>query len=110
MLLDERAGSTAGEILRQRLGVLGREIANLRRQQRSIMQILNQEILYKEPTVINKERWVEIMRAAGLSEHDMHSWHIQFEKMEPAAHQEFLESLGIEPAEVEQIRQWCRTA
>jgi len=34
--------------------------------------------------MINKERWVEIMRAAGFKEKDMHNWHIQFEKMEPA--------------------------
>ena len=50
--------------------------------------------------MINKERWVEIMRAAGLTQEDMHNWHIQFEKMEPESHQEFLESLGIEAAEI----------
>ena len=58
--------------------------------------------------MIRKERWVEIMRAAGFSETDMHNWHIQFEKMEPEAHQEFLESLGIEAAEISRIREWSR--
>ena len=57
---------------------------------------------------MNKERWVEIMRAAGLKEQDMRNWHIQFEKMEPEAHQEFLESLGIETAEIEKIRERSR--
>jgi hypothetical protein len=59
--------------------------------------------------VINKERWVDIMRAAGFSEKDMRNWHAQFEKMEPEAHQEFLESLGIKPAEIEEIRKHSRS-
>ncbi len=107
-LLDGAGDSSAAEILRQRLATLGREIANLRRQQRSIVQILKQDVFQKEAVVLNKDRWVEIMRAAGLSDQDMHNWHIQFEKMEPGAHQEFLESLGIEQTEIEKIRQWCR--
>jgi MerR family transcriptional regulator, thiopeptide resistance regulator len=50
------------------------------------------------------------MSAAGLSKQDMHNWHIQFEKMEPEAHQEFLESLGIQAAEINKIREWSRNA
>lgn len=58
--------------------------------------------------MLNKERWVEIMRAAGLSEQDMHNWHVQFEKMEPEGHKEFLESLGIGTEEIQKIRKWSR--
>ena len=58
--------------------------------------------------MINKERWVEIMQAAGLNEQDRRNWHAQFEKMEPEAHQEFLESLGIQPDEINKIREWSR--
>jgi len=58
--------------------------------------------------VITKDRWVEIMRAAGLSDDDMHNWHRQFERLEPEAHQEFLESLGIEPDEIRAIRERFR--
>ncbi|MHB8902875.1 MAG: hypothetical protein ACYC6Y_29295 [Thermoguttaceae bacterium] len=57
--------------------------------------------------MITKDRWVEIMRAAGLSDDDMHNWHHQFERLEPDAHQEFLESLGISADEIQQIRQHC---
>jgi hypothetical protein len=88
--------------------VLGREIDNLKQQQRSIVQILKQKQLYEEAEVLSKERWIEIMKAAGLSKQDMHNWHIQFEKMEPEAHQQFLESLGIQPAEIEKIREESR--
>jgi len=41
----------------------------------------------------------------------MHNWHIQFERMEPEAHQEFLEfleSLGIPKGEITKIRKWRR--
>ena len=94
------------EILRRRLRTLDREIAELRRQQRCIVAILKQDSILQEIEMVNKSRWVEIMRAAGLSENDMHNWHVQFEKMEPQAHQEFLESLGIEPKEINKIREY----
>lgn len=54
--------------------------------------------------MVNKQRWVEIMKAAGLSEADMHNWHREFERLEPDAHQEFLESLGIDAGEIHKIR------
>jgi hypothetical protein len=60
--------------------------------------------------MISKERWVDIMRAAGLNDQDMQNWHRQFEKMEPEAHQEFLESLGIKAEEIAKIREWSRRA
>lgn len=109
-LLDDAEGPAAVAILRRRLQLLGREIAGLRKQQRCIVNMLKQKPLYEEAEMISKSRWVEIMRAAGLSENDMHNWHIQFEKMEPQGHQEFLESLGIEQEEIKKIRQWARTA
>ncbi len=62
-----------------------------------------------ENDMITKDRWVEIMRAAGLSDDDMHNWHRQFERLEPDAHQEFLESLGIDAGEIRQIRERCRS-
>jgi MerR family transcriptional regulator, thiopeptide resistance regulator len=107
-LLEDAGRSRTAEILQRRLQILGREILELRRQQDSIVKMLSQKPLQKEAEVINKDRWVQIMEAAGLSDDDMHNWHVQFEKMEPDAHQEFLESLGIEPAEINRIRAACR--
>jgi DNA-binding transcriptional MerR regulator len=108
-LLDNPAGNAAAAILQRRLRVLSEEIDGLRRQQRQIAGMLKQKTLQAEELeMINKERWVEIMHAAGLSQEDMQNWHMQFEKMEPEAHKEFLESLGIEPAEIARIREWSR--
>ena len=107
-LLGAAGTNAAVEILQRRLATLDREIEGMRRQQRSIVRILKQESIHKEVNVIHKERWVEIMKAAGFSKDDMQNWHVQFEKMEPEAHQEFLESLGIEPAEIIKIREHSR--
>jgi hypothetical protein len=38
----------------------------------------------------------------------MWNFHRQFERMEPEAHEEFLQSLGIEAAEISQIRATSR--
>lgn len=40
---------------------------------------------------------------------DMQNWHKEFEKLEPDAHQEFLESLNIDEQEIKQIREWSRS-
>jgi MerR family transcriptional regulator, thiopeptide resistance regulator len=109
-LLDGAAENETAEILQRRLNILSREITDLQRQQRDIVRILNQGQLIKEAGVVNKQRWVEIMKAAGFNEQDMHKWHAQFEKMEPAAHQEFLESLEIPADEIALIRERSRTA
>jgi MerR family transcriptional regulator, thiopeptide resistance regulator len=107
-LLHEPDSNAPVEILQRRLQSLDRDIAELRRQQSSIVAILKEESIYKGDEMITKERWVEIMRAAGFNEKDMHNWHHQFEKMEPDAHQEFLESLGIKSAEIAKIREYSR--
>jgi hypothetical protein len=66
--------------------------------------VVSKTFKHKEQNVVDKQRWVEIMRAAGFTEEEMREWHRQFEQMEPLAHQEFLESLGIPPAEISRIR------
>ncbi len=107
-LLSEQGVNNSVEILQRRLRSLDAGIAELRRQQRCIVEILKQESIHKEVNMINKDRWVEIMKAAGLKEQDMRNWHHQFEKMEPEAHQEFLESLGIPKVEIKKIREYSR--
>lgn len=107
-LLESPRGNVSFGILQRRLRILDHEIADLRKQQRSICELLKQKPLRQGEKMINKERWIEIMRAAGFKEEDMHNWHVQFEKMEPNAHQEFLESLGIAKAEIDAIREWSR--
>jgi MerR family transcriptional regulator, thiopeptide resistance regulator len=58
--------------------------------------------------MITKDKWVDIMRAAGFTEDDMHRWHREFEKAAPAEHQEFLEFLRIPADQIVRIRERSR--
>lgn len=106
-LLDREDNMEQERILHDQLTALEKEIQKLRHQQKAIVMLLKQPSLL-EQSMINKDRWVEIMKAAGFNEQDMKSWHQQFEKMEPEAHQEFLESLEIDKEEIARIRDWSR--
>lgn len=106
--LFERTESNLQEhILQDQFNALEREIQTLRQQQKAIVMLLKQPLLL-EQNMVNKQRWVEIMQAAGLTETDMKNWHKQFESMEPDSHQAFLESLGIDAEEIKQIRDWSK--
>ncbi|EKM20785.1 merR regulatory family protein [Vibrio harveyi] len=96
-------GKSQAEILKDHFNELEREIQNLRAQQKAIVVLLQEPQLI-EDNIVTKERWVQIMQAAGFSESDMVTWHQKFEEMEPAEHQKFLESLGIEQDEIVRIR------
>ncbi|HGY9582561.1 TPA: MerR family transcriptional regulator [Vibrio harveyi] len=96
-------GKSQAEILKDHFNELEREIQNLRAQQKAIVVLLQEPQLI-EDNIVTKERWVQIMKAAGFSESDMVTWHQKFEEMEPAEHQKFLESLGIEQDEIVRIR------
>ena len=101
-LLD-RKGISQSQILKAHFNKLEREIQLLRAQQKAIVTLL-QEPQLLEDNMVTKERWVEIMRAAGFDDQSMIKWHQKFEEMEPEEHQKFLESLGIEAGEILQIR------
>jgi MerR family transcriptional regulator, thiopeptide resistance regulator len=94
------------KVLEQRLDALNREIRDLRRQQRVIVDLLKDRRLLDGARVLDKRRWVGILRDAGLDEAAMRQWHVAFERTSPEAHQDFLESLGIDSAEIADIRAW----
>lgn len=102
-LIKRKEGVTQERILLEQFSALEREILSLRQQQKAIVQLLQQPQLL-EKDMVTKDRWVEIMRAAGLSDDDMLNWHRKFEAMEPEEHQKFLQSLSIEAEEIKKIR------
>ena len=109
-LLNRNEGVEHERILRNRFASLEREIQTLRQQQKAIVMLLETPTLstVEEQQMVNKDRWTEIMKAAGFDDKAMHNWHRQFEKMEPEAHQEFLESLNIDKDEIVEIRAWSK--
>lgn len=94
--------------LHRRLTTLNHEIAALRRQQQVVLRLLpgKGQKAGRLARAMTKEKWVALLRAAGMSDDDMRAWHIAFERESPLAHQDFLESLGLEESEVRRIRTW----
>ena len=59
-------------------------------------------------TSIEVKNWVAMFRELGLTDAQMQQWHRIFEARQPAAHQSFLEWLGVPAAEIAQIRAAAR--
>lgn len=110
-LLQREQDNAQEQVLRDQFDALEVEIAKLRLQQRAIIQYLEQPCSNtpdSDSRLMTKAGWTQIMRDAGFSDQDMHNWHIQFEKRDPAAHERFLQSLQIDSQEITAIRTWSR--
>lgn len=94
-----------GEVLEEQIGNLNRQVAALRVQQRVSLSLL-ELTTRRKPRALSKEGWTEMFRAIGMSDADMHQWHRNFEKNMPDAHADFLQSLGLDEAEIRRIRSW----
>lgn len=103
-LLASSTDSTTA-VLERHLQDLNTEISRLRQQQQVIIHLLDSPTALPGSRTMNKQRWVEMLRAAGLDEAGMRKWHAEFEQRSPEAHQDFLESLGIATEEIQLIRQ-----
>lgn len=96
-------------LLTIRLQQLNGEIAQLRKQQHFIIQLLGKPELLGSAGILSKKEWIRILEDAGLDEEGRERWHREFERTAPQAHKDFLESLGIPSDEVEEIQVWSRT-
>ncbi len=92
-------------ILENRLFEINKEIQNLRTQQNVILEILKSEKAIRHSRIITKNQWVSLLKSAGLDESNMMQFHVEFERMSPEAHQDFLESLGMQKKEISLIRE-----
>jgi len=106
--LLETKGSNLNTSLEGRLLSINSEIQGLRSQQKVILNLLQDDDQAQNSRVITKETWVSMLKAAGLNKKGRKNWHIEFEKSSPEAHQDFLESIGIDEDEIKLIRQWSR--
>ena len=106
--LLEGTKSRSAEVLAAHLDHLNAEIGRLRDRQRTIVRLLADPEKLRHTRAMDKERWVGILRAAGLDDEGMHRWHVEFERIAPEAHRDFLESLGLRQAEIHRVRRWSR--
>ena len=94
-----------GAVLRKRMGELGAEIRTLQSQQRLLARMLQVQSLEELPVSIDKQAWIEMLRAAGMDDAAMDRWHTEFERRAPEAHHRFLLALGISEDEAQLIRE-----
>lgn len=98
------AEDNASAVMQQRLIAVGREIQALQTKQRLLAGMLKLQSGCSLPEQVDKQAWVEMLRAAGMDDQAMDQWHREFERRTPEAHHAFLLSLGIEEAEALRIR------
>ena len=107
-LLDSGHDSrrNVSDALHRRLTGLNHEIAALRRQQQVVLGLLPRTggRADRLARAMTKEKWIALLRSAGLSDDEMREWHVAFERQSPLAHQDFLESLGLGDEEIRKIR------
>lgn len=106
--LREDAGPVA--LLERRLLELCQEVERLREQQRHLAHLLADPDFRGQRRHWSKDAWVALLQRAGFDEAAMRVWHQEFERGNPAAHEAFLASLGLEAAEIAAIRDWSRQA
>ena len=108
-LLDEEE-TKIGLALEARLKSINAEIQELRKQQQQILRLLGNTDQLKDTRIMTKASWVDLLRKSGFTEKDMQLWHHTFETHSPEAHQDFLESIGIDENEIQLIRDASRTS
>jgi DNA-binding transcriptional MerR regulator len=94
--------------LESRLASINSEISALRQQQGLISRLLQDPSVLARAGALDKQGWVDILRASGMTDDDMNNWHAQFERHNPRAHHDFLVSLGIAETEISEIRNMAR--
>ncbi len=106
--LLQDGGGAGYAILADHFQTLGRQINQLREQQRQLLDLMGVVPEAVDDAVMNKERWSELMRAAGFDDQAMHAWHCRFEQNDPDRHAAFLRFLCLSDGEIERIRCWSR--
>ena len=107
-LLDA-PGRPAARLLEKRLRQTNAEIGALRVQQRllaSLLRVAGKKI----PPAVDKDMWVSMLKAAGVSPQSMERWHREFERRAPRDHHGFLASLGLSESEIARIRAYSARA
>ena len=102
-------GKPRQSVLEERLRALGDQILEMKSKQSLLLNMIKGLAMGAPPSKVDKDMWVDMLRAAGVDDHAMACWHAEFEKRAPEAHQAFLASLDLPAPEIQRIRQWSKT-
>lgn len=93
-----------GVVLQRRMNEIGKEIRILQTKQHLLGKMLHVQSLGELPVTVDKQAWIEMLRAAGMDDAAMRKWHTEFERRAPEAHHQFLLALGVSEDEALFIR------
>ncbi|NVN91839.1 MAG: MerR family transcriptional regulator [Desulfuromonadales bacterium] len=99
------SGDDTTTVIQQRLVAVGQEILALQAKQRLLAGMLRLRGQGGPLDTVDKEMFVELLRAAGMDDNAMFQLHCEFERRAPQAHHTFLLSLGISQQEALLIRE-----
>jgi len=91
-------------VLQRRLQQIGAEINALQTKQRMLAGMLRLSGAGGPTSSLDKEMFVEMLRASGMDDDAMKQLHVEFERRAPLAHHNFLLALGISELEALKIR------
>jgi DNA-binding transcriptional MerR regulator len=94
-------------LLENRLHEINRDIKELKNKQRLLSGMLKSLASNDTLSIVDKEMWIDMLKAVGLNDRAMELWHAEFEKRAPEDHHDFLLSIGIPEKEVVSIRKWA---
>ena len=109
-LLDRPGRKSLAGVLERQLVEIAGQIEELRKRQVLIVELLKNPRLLEKVSVMNRETWVQLLRASGFTDVDLMRWHRDFERLDPERHRRFLEFLNIPPREIAAIRRHARGA
>lgn len=107
-LIDADGGTAVRTALEAHLRELGRRIEALRLQQRRVVHLMGSPALPARGEFVSAAELTAMLCAAGLDEAGLHHLHVLFERTAPAAHQAFLEALGLGAAVIDGVRSQAR--
>jgi len=107
-ILNSQEETELGHVLENRLEELREEMDALRHQQKLVAGLLGRpELLDENRESMDRKTWSSLLASAGFSEADMRRWHMDFERMAPEKHEQFLRFLRIPKRERSMIRAWA---
>lgn len=112
-ILDSQGDSELTQVLENRLKELREEADALQHQQKLVAGLLGKPDLLEKTAraqeIMDRRTWSSLLRSAGFSEPDMRRWHVDFERMSPEKHEQFLTFLRIPEEDRARIRSWAKS-
>ncbi|MCG8485200.1 MAG: MerR family transcriptional regulator [Clostridia bacterium] len=98
--LVETENDEAAEILIERLHKIQKEIADLKNQERLVLDVLKEKVIIGKNTAFTNKTWTEMLTNLGYEKKDWLHWHREFEADCPDKHYRFLKNLNMSDEDI----------